>query len=60
MTFIYINIVPTQYHALNTVFTLFDSYAEISNIFLNIDYDGQNLQAFTQILIDSQSFQLFN
>ena len=37
VTFIYINIVqgknfPKQYHALNTVFRLFHSYAEISNI----------------------------
>ena len=65
VTFIYINIVqgnnfPKQYHALNTVFRLFHSYADISNIFEKINYDGQNFQAFTQILIDGQSFQVLN
>ena len=33
---------PEQYHALNTVFRSFYSYAEISNIFYKINYDGQN------------------
>ena len=65
VTFTYINIVqgnnfPKQYHALNTVFRLLDSYAEISNIFQKINYDGQNFQTFTQILIGGQSFQVFN
>ena len=55
VTFIHINIVqgnnfPKQHDALNTVFRLFQSYADISNIFEKINYDGQNFQAFTQIL----------
>ena len=25
-----------------------------------LNYDGQNFQAFTQILIDGQTFQVFN
>ena len=65
MTFIHINIVqgnnfPKQNHALNTVFILFQSYADISNILEKIIYDGQNFQAFTQSLIDGQSFQVLN
>ena len=65
MTFIYINIVqgnnfPKQYHALNTVFRLFYSYADISDIFQKINYDGQNFQPFTQIFIDGQNFQALN
>ena len=43
---------PKQYHALNTVFRLFDSYVKISNIFWKINYDSQNFQAYTEILID--------
>ena len=46
VTFIYISF-PKQYHALNTAFRLFHSYAEVSNIFCKINYDGQNVQAFT-------------
>ena len=65
VTFICINIVqgnnfPKQYHALNTIFRLFASYAKISNIFWKISCDGQNFQAFKQILIDCQNFQVFN
>ena len=65
VTFIHTNIIQgnnfsKQYHALNTVFRLFHSYADISNIFEKINYDGQNFQAFTQILIDGQSFQVLN
>ena len=65
VTFIHINIVqgnsfPRQYHALNTAFRLFHSYADISNVFEKINYDGQNFQAFTQILIDDQSFQVLS
>ena len=37
---------PKQYYVLNTVFKSFHSYAEISNIFYKIYYDGQNFQAF--------------
>ena len=37
---------PKQYHALNTVFRLFHSYAKISNIFYKINYDGQKFQVF--------------
>ena len=52
VAFIYVNIYqgnnfPKQYHALNTVFRLFHSYAKISNIFYKVNYDGQNVQAFT-------------
>ena len=43
-TFIYISF-PKQYHALNTVFRLFHSYAEISNIFCKINYNDQYFQA---------------
>ena len=46
VTFIYISF-PKQYHAVNTVFRLFHSYAEISNIFCKSNYDGQNFQTFT-------------
>ena len=65
MTFIHIDIgqgnnLPKQYPALNTVFRLFHSYADLSNIFEKINYDDQNFQAFTQILIDGQSFQVLN
>ena len=45
VTFIYISF-PKQYHSLNTVFRLFHSYAEISNIFCKINYDCQNFQTF--------------
>ena len=38
---------PKQYHALNTVFRSLHSYADTSNIFYKINYDGQNFQAFT-------------
>ena len=51
LVLIYINIfqgnnVPTQYHAINTVFRSFHSYTKISNIFYKINYDGENFQEF--------------
>ena len=52
VAFIYINIFQgsnfsKRYHALNTVFRSFHSYAEISHIFYKINHDGQSFQALT-------------
>ena len=46
LNFIYISF-SKQYHTLNRVFRLLHSYAEMSNIFSKINYDGQNFQGFT-------------
>ena len=52
--------VEWPYHALNTVSDCFIARLKFQIFSKKINYDVQNFQAFTQILIDGQSFHVFN